>query len=276
MHMLGAAGLMAAPLICAALCLAAEPVSRDPSPPKTGVLSAKPEADRSVIVESARTALDRWVESQQMLSRERSEWQEGKELLQARAELLKSEIAALQEKITQAQQGVAEVEKKKNELIAQNETLKACSGELAAAASKLEGDIRGLFAALPAPFQEKVKALHQRMPETPQNTKISLAERFQNVVGILNEVTKLNGEITLAMEVRPLSDGKPSEVKTVYVGLAQAYYVSAGGEAGIGRPSDSGWQWKPSDDLALRITEVIEILQNKGKPKFVQLPVEIQ
>ena len=42
----------------------------------------------------------------------------------------------------------------------------------------------------------------------------------------------------MVTEVRTLSDGKPAEVRTVYVGLAQAYFVSPKGDAGIGRPGD--------------------------------------
>jgi len=114
------------------------------------------------------------------------------------------------------------------------------------------------------------------MPAPGATSKVTVAERLQNVLGILNEMNKLNGEITVASEIRPLSDGKPSEVKTVYVGLGQAYFVSAGGEAGIGRPSQSGWIWQPANELSAQITTVLEILQNKSGPKFVPLPVTIQ
>ncbi len=91
----------------------------------------------------------------------------------------------------------------------------------------------------------------------------------------MNEVNKANGEITLATEVRTLSDGKPSEVKTVYLGLGQAYYLSAKGEAGVGRPSSEGWVWTPDNELASKILQVVEMLEGKAQPKFVPLPVKI-
>jgi hypothetical protein len=65
-------------------------------------------------------------------------------------------------------------------------------------------------------------------------------------------------------------------VKTVYVGLGQAFYVSASGEAGVGRPGPEGWQWRPANELARNIGTMIQILQNKAKPVFVSLPVEIR
>jgi hypothetical protein len=58
--------------------------------------------------------------------------------------------------------------------------------------------------------------------------------------------------------------------------LAQAYYLSAGGEAGVGHPGAGGWAWEIDPGLAPRIAEVVEILQNKRSPKFVPLPVRIQ
>ena len=62
----------------------------------------------------------------------------------------------------------------------------------------------------------------------------------------------------------------------MYVGLGQAYFVSARGEAGVGKPSADGWTWQPANALAEDINHVLEILQNKSGPKFVPLPVDIR
>jgi hypothetical protein len=52
--------------------------------------------------------------------------------------------------------------------------------------------------------------------------------------------------------------------------------LSARGEAGVGRPGEAGWEWTAANHLAQDVADVIEILENKGKPKFVALPVTIQ
>ena len=105
---------------------------------------------------------------------------------------------------------------------------------------------------------------------------VTAAERFQNVLGVLNELNKSNNEIAVNYEVRTLADGRPSEVKVVYVGLAQAYFVSPGGEAGIGRPGVDGWVWEPTKTAAGDVLIALEILQGKHTPAFVPLPVKIQ
>jgi hypothetical protein len=60
------------------------------------------------------------------------------------------------------------------------------------------------------------------------------------------------------------------------LGLGQAYFLSAKGEAGIGRPTATGWQWQAAKDIAPRVLAIIEILQNKSHPAFVPLPVKLQ
>jgi hypothetical protein len=140
----------------------------------------------------------------------------------------------------------------------------------------MEAEVRKLFKSMPEPIQTKLLPLSQRIPEDASNTRVSAAERFQNVLGILNELNKANNEITVAYEVHTLAGGKPSEVQAIYVGLAQAYYVSASGEAGIGRPTADGWKWEPSKAVAGDVSTALEILQGKHTPVFVALPVKLR
>jgi hypothetical protein len=66
-------------------------------------------------------------------------------------------------------------------------------------------------------------------------------------------------------------------VTALYVGLGQAYYVSANGTmAGVGRPSENGWSWEPSNDAADEITDAIAILKNEKVASFVPLPIKVQ
>lgn len=227
-------------------------------------------------LDSARLALGKWVETQQIIAREKRDWQQGKEIIAARMELMRGEIAGLQDKLKKTEGSTTDVDKKKVELIEQNDSLKALGVTMTETVTGLENQIRQVHKLVPEPLQEKIKPLFDRMPADAANTKVSVAERFQNVLGILNELTKLNGEVTLVSEIRSLSDGKPAEVKTVYVGLAQAYFVSGNGEAGIGRPTANGWQWESANKLAPEILQTIEVLQGKAQPQFVSLPVKMK
>ncbi|MCI0366412.1 MAG: DUF3450 domain-containing protein [Phycisphaerales bacterium] len=227
-------------------------------------------------LEETRLTMGKWIETQQIISKERKDWQQGKEILLGRLELVKKEIASLEEKIAQAESEVAEANKKRDELLAENAQLQAVTTNLTEAVTGMEGDVRRLFKALPEPIQAKLEPLYQRIPEGPTNTKVFPAERFQSVLVILSELNKVNNEITVSYEIHNLANGKPSEVKAFYVGLAQAYYVSAKGEAGIGRPGEDGWKWEPSKAVADDVLMALEILQGKQTPAFVPLPVKLQ
>jgi hypothetical protein len=141
----------------------------------------------------------------------------------------------------------------------------------------LEVRTKGLLPRLPGPLRERVRPLSQRIPEHTDETKLSLSERFQNVVGILNEVDKFNREITVTSEVRTLGDGTAAEVTAIYLGIALGYYVTAKADAaGVGTASADGWVWSPANDAAARIAKAIAILKNEKVAEFVQLPLRIQ
>jgi hypothetical protein len=235
-----------------------------------------PAADQAASIDVVRTALGKYIETQQIITKERKEWQQGKEILQARIELVKGETTALREKIKAAEGAMTEADKRKAELFAQNDKLKDSAAQLAATVTGYEADVRKLYKQLPEPLQQKLMPLFQRVPEDPSKTRVSVAERFQNMLGILNEVNKANNEITVVYEVRNLADGKPAEVRTMYVGLAQAYFVSARGEAGIGRPTPEGWRWETANQHAPQVALALEILQAKHSPAFVPLPMKLQ
>ena len=255
-------------LLTSAICLLSSGVlSAEMSTGDVDKISAPP------TLEETRLTMDKWLETQQIISKERKDWQQGKEILICRLELVKKEIATLEEKTKQAESSVTEANKKRNELLAENDQLTAAGAQLTGAAAGMEGEIRQMFKQLPEPIQTKLQPLYQRIPEDPSKTRVAAAERFQNVLGILNELNKTNNEITVSYEVHNLADGRPSEVKAIYVGLAQAYYVSVRGEAGIGRPTADGWKWEPSKSVARDVLMALEILAGKQSPAFVPLPV---
>jgi hypothetical protein len=241
-----------------------------------GPVRAQEAAPGAGSLESARETLARWVETQKIISREKKDWQQAKELLVSRIEVLKKETSTLEEKLQQARAELGTSQKARSEQLAERDRIKGLTAGLALHAGELEVKVRGLVAGLPESLRERVMPLYQRIPPDPLTAKVSPAERYQNILGILNELNRLNSEITVVSEIRPLSDGRPSEVKSVYVGLGQAYFVSAGGEAGIGRPAEGGWKWTPANLLARDVNQVLEILQNKSSPRFVALPVDIR
>lgn len=242
--------------------------------------------------DAARAALEKWVETRRILSQEQRDWALGKELLSERIQLVRNEIDSLRERMAVTESSIADADRKRAEKVAENERYREAAEALAETVARLEGRTRTLLARLPDPIRERVKPLSQRLPvfanqlvayasdptqEDRPATELSLSERFQNVVGILNEVDKFNREISLTSEVRKLPDGTSAEVTALYVGLGQGYYVGAGGTlAGVGNATDEAWVWTPANESAAGIAEAVAILKNEAVASFVKLPLEVR
>ncbi|MBN2511455.1 MAG: DUF3450 family protein [Sedimentisphaerales bacterium] len=228
-------------------------------------------------VEGTRGMLEKWIEIKRIISKEKRDFELAREILKDRTNLVQQEIESLHGKIIDAENSIAEADKKRSDMVSENEKFRAVSSSLGNSLALLEQRTQQLVCRLPDPIQQRLKPLSQRLPTDPEQTKLSLAERFQNVVGILNEVDKSNREITVCSEVRTLPDGSSVEVASLYIGIGQAFYANANGTiAGTGKASEKGWVWKPSNEAAPQILEAIAILKNEKVATYIKLPVEIQ
>lgn len=231
--------------------------------------------DRVASVENTRATLEKWVETRKLISQEQRDLALSKQTLNDRIELVQREIESLHEKSAQAKKSIEETDRKRADLSAENEKLKAASESLGETLAMLEKRTGELLKRLPEPLRDRVKPLSHRLPADGRLSALSLSERFQNVIGILNEVNKFNREITMTSEVRSLPDGTSAEVTAMYVGISQGYYVGANGSvAGVGLSTASGWEWKPDNAAAPHILQAIAILKNEQIATFVQLPFE--
>ncbi|MCA9285206.1 MAG: DUF3450 family protein [Phycisphaerales bacterium] len=243
------------------------------SPVATGVAPADSAAEQ---LNGTRTVLEKWVETRRIISKERRDWAQNRELLTDRMTIVQREIDSLRAKIADIEGSITEADTKRAELVAENERLEEASAALESMVTGFEQRTRGLLARLPGPIRELVKPLSQSIPDDPNDTKLSLSERFQNVIGILNEINKFNGQISVTSELRELPDGSSAEVTAMYIGIGQGYYVGGNGTiAGVGSATADGWVWTPANDAAGSIAEAIAILKGEQVAHFVKLPVRI-
>ncbi len=243
---------------------------------RTAPAEPAPEPD-SPDVDQTRLILQKWVETRKLISAERRDLAMSKETLNDRIELVKREIQTLRGKIAEAERNITETDKKRRDLVEENQTLKEASASLDDTVVALEAGVRDLLSRLPDGITG-IDQLKLRVPsaDKPNDTKLSLGDRFLTVVGILNAVNKFNREVSMTSELRQLPDGGKAEVTTLYVGIGRAFYVSNSGEvAGYGTVGPDGWHWTPANEIAPQVAQVIAILENEQVASFVQLPVEI-
>ncbi len=227
--------------------------------------------------DSTRTKIQKWVETEQLISEKKAEWQEGKGILQARIELLQSELGDYEERIEKAESEIAKSDEQAGKLEAQSQDLKAATDALRTMIVGMEKKLKSeVLASLPQVLGDKIRPLSQKLPENPDETDLSLSQRFQNVVGTLNEINKFNASISTSTAIRELN-GKEVEVKEIYLGLGQAYFVNNDGtQAGTGTPGPNGWDWQPVNDRAPEMMKIFQILDGEGLAEYIPLPFEVK
>jgi FtsZ-binding cell division protein ZapB len=208
-------------------------------------------SETAPIIEATRETLTKWVETKQLISKEKSEWASGKDILEDRVRLAQAETTTVREKLKEISAAVAEAQKKRDELAAQNDKLKATAEKSKAMVIAAEKKLRPLLPQLPEPLREKLKPIIARFPEDSEKSNASLAERLQNVLGILDQASAFNSTVASVKELRTFPDGTRAEVTTVYLGLSQAHQREVGQTVGQMHLHHDAGSTQPHDRTAL-------------------------
>lgn len=228
-------------------------------------------------VAETRSVLEKWVETRQLISRTRNDWQADQETLTQTIALYERELKSITEQMSKVSTNSTQVAKEKQDAEA---ALKSSNEALDRAwqfAATTEAQVRKLVPQLPTPLQDILKPLLGRMPADPANTKMLAAERVQVIVGVLNELDKFNNAVNVFSEKLKNPKGEEAAVQTIYVGLGAAYFVNDAGDfAGVGMPGVNGWEWTPKPELASTVMEVVKIYRNERPARFVTLPATIR
>lgn len=227
-------------------------------------------------IAAARTALQEWVANNRLYSKEQQDWRVAKELLRDKSELTQRECAGLRQRMVEVEGSMQEADQKHGDLAAKRDASRDSSKLLGERIVALETQTRDLLARLPEPLRERVAPLSQRIPAAELANKQSLSERFQHVIGVLNEINKFQRDVHLVREVRALEGGRSAEVSVLYFGIAVAYFVTDdGSQAGVGRPSDKGFVWTAAPKHAQAIAQAVLIKKGEQVANFVFLPVNL-
>ncbi len=226
-------------------------------------------------IDITKELISKWVETKKLISLESEDWKIEQEVLKDRIDLISSERNSLKEKINETEDLINQSDSKRTDLVENNESFKKASTLLSDKIKILENKILILLPTLPQHIQGKIKPLSQRIPIKDQS-ELTLSERYQNVIGVINELNKGASEISVVSEVRSLPNGGSAEVQTLYLGYAHAYYCTTKGDiAGIGYPAQEGWIWKPKNEIAQEIADSIAIFKNEMVAEYITLPINM-
>jgi len=227
--------------------------------------------------DETRALLDRWVETRKLISEEKSQWKSKREQLERTVELLEKERSRLLEDIArlEARTGASDLEMSR--LREEDTRLEETLDVVESRTSRLEEALPSLMAGFPPNLQERTRPLVRNGPGEEDDPDPSLAGRLQRAIGFLSEGDRFQENIQVVREVISPEGKEESEVRVLYLGLGQAYYLGPDGKrAGGGRPGENGWEWIPEPGLAPDIRHALAIYDNEAAPEFVRLPVTLR
>lgn len=228
-------------------------------------------------LQSTRDALGEWVETRQLISKEKSDWLTEESILADTKNLLARELERIDAALSTLEQSSTAADEERTSLAASREKLTEATAVVESEISGLEIQLKRMISTLPEPLIERIKPLIRRLPDDPEATKLSMGERVQNIVGILSQADKFNTTLTATSESREIESGKVVEVRTLYWGLAMAYYVDASGAyAGIGYPGPDGWEWPRIEGAGSAIRKLVDVYEGGESIQFVEVPARIQ
>ncbi len=243
-----------------------------------GATAAGPDDDEttSVEIEAARASQEKWVELKTQISKEKASLAEKKLFLRDRIDLVRSTIEGTRGQTEELRTSIAQTTKKREELEAENAELKAAQASLEAKVGALEAAVLALVERFPEKLREDVRAYTQQFPKDPNDTKMTLSQRYTLAVAVLQAADKFNSDIHVVSEIRDLTNGKPAQVSTLYLGLSEGFFVDGSGQfAGRGLPTDEGFQWTPINEHAEAVQRAVKV-KNGDPAAYTQVPVVVE
>lgn len=215
-----------------------------------------------------------WVDTRKAIAETDAEWLAQREIVTDLISLLESEKTKLESGIEELEDTSDATDAQRAELNESRERLLAISENLSEVLPALEDKARALIEKMPDPLVAELSQLISRLPEPDAESRLPASQRLLTVVGILNRIDKFNTAITVTTEIRNI-DERSVEVKTLYFGLAGAYFASLNGDyAGYGSVGEDGWGWTEDAAIAGDVVNLIKTYEGNREATFVRLPVQ--
>jgi hypothetical protein len=223
---------------------------------------------------ATRELIAQWVKTERILSEEKSAWQVEKKRMQDLLDLYQKELGLLDEEIDKAGASAGLVDENKEKFVSELKQFREAQQLLRSTMARLLPRVKSLMGLFPQPLLDEITtdADLLRSPSALEKPR----EVLKSMIAVLTASGRFNRSITVEDEVRELSEGKQVTVDVLYLGLCRAYYTTGAGDtAGVGVPSETGWEWKPEPVLADDIRRTIAVYQKDKQPQLIKLPVKV-
>ena len=203
-------------------------------------------------------------------------WRERRPLLDLQLDLLERERESLSDFMETRRSASDQVDQRRIELAAQQAALEENQQTLDAALADARRIIERLLPRVPPPLQSEWR---EQLATLGSNDATDASRRLQSLVAMLTAAEEFDQRITVHRTTMTDAAGSTIEVRQLYLGLAQGWYVSADRRlAGQGHPGRNEWVWvdrsSDADFAADRLLGALDMIENPARATPVALPVE--
>lgn len=181
-----------------------------------------------------------WLMTEQQASHIEQSWRQQKPVLEQRISLLKAEKSELSEVIKRSKTSSNDVDEQRIALLEKQTQVEQDQARITEVTQSLKSRLDGYFSMLPPPLQQ----------DWMNDDEVEPSELLRRQLARLSRLEEFNDRLTVvsarlpAATVGAASGSDDVLVKQLYLGLAQAWFVSADGSySGVGRVVDGEWQW---------------------------------
>lgn len=227
-------------------------------------------------LDALKDATERWIQTRTLISKERSEWNSEKELINGSIDTLESTRNNLEENVgileIQSSSLRSQIEEAERKVTSYNTTNQLIIEKV----SVYEKRILSISERLPDPLKEELAPLLRNIPRQESATT-PIPNRLQNVVAIATIIDEFNNNLRLTHTIKTLDDGNVIEVRVLYWGLAGAYASSTdGNNAWIISPAAGNWNWTAAGKDTLSIKQLFDVYDKTIDPTLVKIPFSFQ
>ena len=213
------------------------------------------------------------VDFRYQLSKEKQGWKEQEAWLKQEKELLLKEKEMLEKEIASAKEEDVSAKIERAALIERKKVLQESLDRCLPAITRAEVDLKRWQKLLPTILS---KPLRKAFDELEKGKERSISKRLRIILSLYEEIERLGNGVHLVKETLVVASGKKREMDVIYLGLAQAFAVSADNKiAGISRPTGNGWKWDWCPEIAGSVRKAIDSYNSREMAEFVHLPVKV-
>ena len=239
-------------------------------------------AEQEVNPSNSRELIRQWVQTEHIISEEKTAWQVEKQQMQELLEIYQQELKLLNEELNVAGSSADLIDENKEKLESGLAQYREAKQILRSSMASIVPRMQKLVGRFPAPLVEELGSDIDLIssPEALDKPR----DVLKSVIAILNAAGSFNRTLTLSEETRTLANGKKITVSVLYLGLCRAYYAAdIGPLAGTGVPAAAGatgatggWLWAEDEGIADQVRRTIAVHKKSAQPQLVELPVQLQ